>query len=270
MPCVATWRFDVAGFFNNILLEAVGVESWSRDTAQGECPGGVYDPDVEIEREVRTSLLRLICARAVLITIEHGGPDKRQARRPPHEPRGFYRDVPAAITQQLRDVFAGLHGTEPQTTGLDLRQMRRRPLGAQSDAIRAVAVSLQRHRGTNLVGEMGTGKTTIGTAAAYLAGFSSVLVLCPPHLVRKWQREVVATVPFVRTAIVTSISDLHRLRASEGAPLFVILSRERAKLSYRWLPTVIERLVVRDGRLIRGEDGEPVRHLCCSACSPRY
>jgi hypothetical protein len=129
-----------------------------------------------------------------------------------------------------------------------------------------VAVSLQQHRGTNLVGEMGTGKTTIGTAAAYLAGFSSVLVLCPPHLVRKWQREVVATVPFVRTAIVTSISDLHRLRAPDGAPLFVILSRERAKLSYRWLPAVIERLAVSDGCLIRGEDGEPVRRLCCPAC----
>jgi ABC-type microcin C transport system duplicated ATPase subunit YejF len=49
--------------------------------------------------------------------------------------------------------------------GFDLRRLRRRPLGAQGDAIRAVAVSLRRHRGTNLVGEMGTGKTTIGTAA---------------------------------------------------------------------------------------------------------
>ena len=175
--------------------------------------------------------------------------------------------------QQLHSSYARIRRSTRHrtvTTGLRPPTDGRRPLGAQSDAIRAVAVSLQRHRGTNLVGEMGTGKTTIGTAAAYLAGFSSVLVLCPPHLVRKWQREVVATVPFVRTAIVTSISDLHRLRASEGAPLFVILSRERAKLSYRWLPTVIERLVVRDGRLIRGEDGEPVRHLCCSACSPRY
>jgi len=38
--------------------------------------------------------------------------------------------------------------------GFDLRRPRRRPLGAQGDAIRAVALSLQRHRGTNLVGEM--------------------------------------------------------------------------------------------------------------------
>src|SRR5690606_32045003 len=69
--------------------------------------------------------------------------------------------------------------------GFDLTRLRRRPLGAQGDAIRAVALSLQRHRGTNLVGEMGTGKTTIATGAAYLAGFRRVLVLTPPHLVRK-------------------------------------------------------------------------------------
>jgi SNF2 family DNA or RNA helicase len=180
---------------------------------------------------------------------------------------GFIETYQAAITQAVLRTYPPVYTAQNRDQwGFDLRQMRRRPLGAQSDAIRAVAVSLQRHRGTNLVGEMGTGKTTIGTAAAYLAGFSSVLVLCPPHLVRKWQREVVATVPFVRTAILTSISDLHRLRASEGAPLFVILSRERAKLSYRWLPAVVERLAVSDGRLIRGEDGEPVRRLCCPAC----
>ena len=54
--------------------------------------------------------------------------------------------------------------------GFDLRRLGRRPMGAQADAIRACALSLQRHRATNLVGEMGTGKTTIGTAAAALAG----------------------------------------------------------------------------------------------------
>jgi hypothetical protein len=41
--------------------------------------------------------------------------------------------------------------------------------------------------------QMGAGKAAIGAAAAYLAGFRSVLVLCPPHLVR-WRREIVATV----------------------------------------------------------------------------
>ena len=39
--------------------------------------------------------------------------------------------------------------------------------------------------------------------------------------------------------IVASITDLERLRLSHGpGPLFVVMSRERAKLSYRWLPAV--------------------------------
>ncbi|HXH20629.1 MAG TPA: helicase-related protein [Dehalococcoidia bacterium] len=150
--------------------------------------------------------------------------------------------------------------------GFDLRRLRRRPLGAQGDAIRAVALSLQRHRGTNLVGEMGTGKTTIAAAAAHLAGSRRALVLCPPHLVRKWQREILATVPGAAAAIVRTITDLQRLPLLGGQPLFVVLSREQAKLSYRWSPAVVERLAVAGRRLLRGEDGEPVRRLCCPAC----
>ncbi len=40
--------------------------------------------------------------------------------------------------------------------------------------------------------------------------------------------------------IIASITDLERLRLSHGpGPLFVVMSRERAKLSYRWLPAVV-------------------------------
>ncbi len=150
--------------------------------------------------------------------------------------------------------------------GFDLTRLRRRPLGAQGDAIRAVALSLQRHRGTNLVGEMGTGKTTIATSAAYLAGFRRVLVLTPPHLVRKWKREVEETVPLASAVIVTTVGDLARLPRDERRTQFVILSRERAKLSYRWQPAVVSRLDVGGGRVRYAEDGEPLRRLSCPDC----
>jgi SNF2 family DNA or RNA helicase len=88
---------------------------------------------------------------------------------------------------------------------------------------------------------MGTGKTFIAAASAYLAGFQRVLVLCPPHLVRKWQREVLETVSGAGAAIVQSITDLEQLRRTTARPLFVIMSRERAKLSYRWRPAVVLR-----------------------------
>ncbi len=59
---------------------------------------------------------------------------------------------------------------------------------------------------------MGTGKTFIAASAAHMAGFRRVLVLCPPHLTRKWKREVEETVPEARAVIVASITDLERLR----------------------------------------------------------
>ena len=147
----------------------------------------------------------------------------------------FIETYQDAITQAVLRTYPPVYTAQNRDQwGFDLRRLRRRPLGAQGDAIRAVALSLQRHRGTNLVGEMGTGKTTIAAAAAHLAGFRRVLVLCPPHLVRKWQREVLATVPGAGAAIVRTLTDLERLSLLGGRPLFAILSRERAKLSYRW------------------------------------
>ena len=116
---------------------------------------------------------------------------------------------------------------------------------------------------------MGTGKTFIAAAAAHLAGFKRVLVLCPPHLVPKWKREVEMTVPGARAVIVKSITDLERLRLSVGSgPLFAVMSREKAKLSYRWMPAVIQRWATSRGRLLRDEEtGEPFRVPCCPDCT---
>ena len=172
-----------------------------------------------------------------------------------------------AIARRVVESYPPLY--RPSENGGILPRLLRRPLGAQADAIKGAALSLEAHRGTTVVGEMGTGKTFIGTAAAHMAGFKRVLVLCPPHLVPKWKREVEMTVPGARAAIVTSITDLERLRYSIGSgPLFAVMSRERAKLSYRWLPAVIYRWATSKGRLIREEEtGEPFKVPCCPDCT---
>ena len=62
--------------------------------------------------------------------------------------------------------------------------------------------------GMTVVGEMGTGKTFIA-AAAHLAGF---------------RREVEQTIPGVRAAVISRITDLERLRTLSGAePLFAVM-----------------------------------------------
>ena len=175
-----------------------------------------------------------------------------------------YKD---AIAQRVVESYPPLY--RPSANGHTLPHLLRIPLGAQEDAIRGAALSLQSQRGTTVVGEMGTGKTFIGAAAAHMAGFQRILVLCPPHLTRKWKREVEETVPLARAAIVASITDLENLRYSVGAgPLFAVMSRERAKLSYRWKPAVEYRWAVARGRLVRDEEtGEPFRVPCCPECT---
>ncbi len=174
-----------------------------------------------------------------------------------------YRD---AIAERVVESYPPRY--RPSANGRPLPALLRTPLGAQADAIRGAALSLEAHRGTTVVGEMGTGKTFIGASAAHLAGFRRVLVLCPPHLTMKWKREVEETVPDARAVIVASITDLERLRLSHGpGPLFAVMSRERAKLSYRWQPAVVERWATVDGRLVRDEETfEPFRVPCCPDC----
>ena len=180
---------------------------------------------------------------------------------------GFIDTFKEAIARRVVESYPPLY--RPSENGGTLPRLLRKPLGAQADAIRGAALSLQAHRGTTVVGEMGTGKTFIGAAAAHMAGFKRVLILCPPHLVRKWKREVEMTVPLARAAVVTSITDLEKLRLSTGSgPLFAVMSRERAKLSYRWTAAVVYRWATSKGRLIREEEtGEPFRVPCCPDCT---
>ena len=179
---------------------------------------------------------------------------------------GFIDTFKEAIAKRVVESYPPLY--RPSETPVDLPRLLRTPMGGQADAIRGAALSLQAHRGTTVVGEMGTGKTFIGAAAAHAAGFRRILILCPPHLTRKWKREVEDTVPGARAAIVASITDLERLRLSVGpAPLFAVMSRERAKLSYRWKPAVIQRWAAAGGRLVRDEQtGEPFQVPCCPRC----
>lgn len=114
-------------------------------------------------------------------------------------------------------------------------ELVRTPLGRQAEAITALAQTLKSSSWSFLVGEMGTGKSFTGIAAAYKAGFRRVLILVPPHLTKKTVREIETTLPNVRTRILKSISDVEALRdIPDDKPMFVVLSREKAKLGHGW------------------------------------
>jgi hypothetical protein len=173
-----------------------------------------------------------------------------------------------AIARTVIESYPPLYDAEVRRSrDADFRRLLRRPLGAQADAINATVLSLQRHTGTIVVGEMGTGKSYIAAASAYLAGCRRTLIVSPPHLVKKWRREIQQAVPGAEALIIRTISDLEGIRQRGGDRQFIVCSRERAKLGYRWLPALVERPVRGvSGGIARREDGRIDSLLCCPSC----
>lgn len=131
----------------------------------------------------------------------------------------------------------------------------RTPMGAQSLAITALKESLEEEPASFLAGEMGTGKTFVGIRSLLeWRPQGRFLVLCPPHLVEKWAREV--KLEGAEAVILSQSSQIERLL--RRGPLFVILSREKAKLGPGWKPASAKRWV-------RGENG-PVEVEVCPRC----
>ena len=139
------------------------------------------------------------------------------------------------VTSVGRDSNPLYHpGTDRKAIYQLIKTLPRRPIASQIDAIGGIVQALRSRDSAILVGEMGLGKTYISIAAAAALGLTKILVVCPPHLVRKWRREVKQTVPMATSLAVERIGDIERALNEERRPLFVILSREKAKLGYYW------------------------------------
>jgi hypothetical protein len=97
----------------------------------------------------------------------------------------------------------------------------RKPLPAQALTITGLAKYLRTARSVRIVGECGTGKTLMSIAVAHThadgAPYSGI-AMCPPHLVLKWAREVLITVPRARTFVIYDLRN-----SGDGIPNTVIL-----------------------------------------------
>lgn len=131
---------------------------------------------------------------------------------------------------------------------------RRGLLPAQ--AVRAVGMAralLSGERAVFGIMEMGYGKTPISLAARALVGarrrVGLTAVLCPPHLVPKWEREIRRLFPEARVVVPEGDGEA-RIRAVReaiaaaraGREAFLVLSREAAKLGPLHRPALIPRL----------------------------
>ncbi len=109
-------------------------------------------------------------------------------------------------------------------------------LPAQKHAAAAVLTRLETHPDGIVVGEMGSGKSSIGAAIAAGMDAGRTIILCPPHLVDKWQREFKIVWPDVETMHLQTISDVDGFFAKrrDGRPVVGVLKQTTARSASGW------------------------------------
>ena len=120
----------------------------------------------------------------------------------------------------------------------------RKPFAAQGDVIMSLVKLFKKQDAAIICGEMGSGKSYLGCASPYLStnGLrpSRTIVMCPGHLVKKWRREIIKTIPNAKAQILRKLGDVMKIDTEtvNKKPEYYIVSKDRAKLSYAWIPAV--------------------------------
>lgn len=153
-----------------------------------------------------------------------------------------------------------------------LDTMKKKPLPSQGEIIKASYKALMAgNKAPYDVGEMGTGKTLMSIATAYvlhkLQGIRRVLVICPPHLVPKWIKEVNDSLTDAKAynyngrSVITQLDNL-RKQPRPAYLEFYVMGRERAKTGFLWRPAAIKKhgkyLCPKCGQELLDRDGNPV------------
>lgn len=161
---------------------------------------------------------------------------------------------------------------------LVLSGLKRSPFPAQAEVIHSVSELLvdRGERAAIINAEMGTGKTLMAIAVAAVLnaeGYRRTLVLSPPHLVYKWRREILETIPGARVWVLNgpdTLVKLLKLREQLGVPAtgqeFFVLGRVRMRMGFHWKPVFTRRRIRNGfvgacphcGHVITDLDGEPV------------
>jgi SNF2 family DNA or RNA helicase len=179
-----------------------------------------------------------------------------------------------AVQEQNPPVYSGVH--HPRWDAI-LAGLLRKPFAEQANVVHAVAqLLLDAGKPAAVInGEMGTGKTMMGIAAATIlhhAGLPRCLVIAPPHLVYKWRREIIQTVPKARVWVLNGADTLRKLLAMRDAlrvgvpkpeaPEFFVLGRVRMRMGFNWRPAYMTRLQ----GVGEGESFQALRLVACTSC----
>ena len=188
----------------------------------------------------------------------------------------YLRTFSQELGARIVEMYPPLQGPNDPLPA-SLKTLLRQPLPAQALTISGVSKHLKNARSAIIVGECGTGKTLMSVAVAHAVAHThsegrpyTAIGMCPPHLVFKWAREVLETIPRARTFIIydlrnggdptrphgvvevkqrhgqivhkglkTTLFELRTMGRAEWkrlcpGPAYFIVSRETGKLSYHW------------------------------------
>ena len=153
------------------------------------------------------------------------------------------------VTRDLKVVHDSAN-KDPKIENI-LKDLKKKPFPSQAEIIKGSYKSLMTgNKAVYTVCEMGTGKTLMAIAIGYLLykinHIKRVLIICPPHLVLKWIKEIKDSLPNVKVHNLNHkniISRLDKIRKSPKPETleFYVIGRERAKTGFLWRPAVIQK-----------------------------
>jgi len=184
----------------------------------------------------------------------------------------YMRAYGPLLSERILSTYRPLHSPADPVSPL-LGSLKRTLLPAQKIVVMAVAKYLRKASAAKIVGECGTGKTFMSLAACYVHANGQQhtgLVMCAPHLVEKWAREIFNSIPHARVFLIHDMRNGGDPRKPHGVcevqwksdhlirngwagrltdlrsmgrkgwkntcpePAWFVLGRERGKLSYYW------------------------------------
>lgn len=119
----------------------------------------------------------------------------------------YMRTHAVLLGQRILEQYPALHRFDDAVSPR-IEALLRKPFPAQTIAIMGVAKRWQRARTAMVVAECGTGKTLISLGAIYVHSRGkpfTALAMVPPHLVEKWAREALFTLPGVRVFVIDDL-----------------------------------------------------------------
>lgn len=148
------------------------------------------------------------------------------------------------LSKELRQRMNPLYDPQRDQPHHNIQSLLRTPKNPQQHIITGMARHLDRDNVGFFGMGMGTGKTYTALSTIHVRNHGSpycCLVVCPPLLCRKWEREIKSTVPEAAVIHVRNWREwlvlIEILKTEEiVGPTFVVTPISTAKLGARWIP----------------------------------